>query len=112
MRALRDAGKVDTENFASDADWFAATAAHIYPDAPRNIFNSMHAPLVRHTADVLLSLQDGYFYGASVFSRIVTLAATHGNALRSSTDAFLMSTARELPTYLRAADAGAILQAT
>ena len=101
---------VDSEGFAPDSAWREHTANHVYPDALANIFASLHAPRVGHTADVLISLQDGYYYGSSVFSRIVRLAATHGNALRSSTNAFMMSTHRELPDYVRAADAQPLLR--
>ena len=98
------------DGWASDAAWYESTAQHLYPDALANILASLHAPRVGHTADVLISLQDGYFYGSSVFSRLARLAATHGNALRSSTNAFMMSTHRELPDYVRAADAQPLLR--
>jgi hypothetical protein len=65
---------------------------------------------VRHTADVLVSLRDGYYYGATSFSRMVRLLATHGNALRSSSTAFLMSTHRTFPTHVRSAEARPVLR--
>ena len=107
---LRKDGKMDQEGFASDAAWFDQTQAHQYPDALRNIYTSLHTNRVKHTADVLVSLQDGYYYGWSPFGRVVRLAATHGNALRSSSNAFLMSTHRQLPECVRADDAGALLK--
>jgi hypothetical protein len=55
-------------------------------------------------------MRDGYYYGASLFSRLVRLAATHGNALRASTNAFLMSTHRAFPAHVRAAEARPYLQ--
>ncbi len=61
-------------------------------------------------ADVLVSLRDGYYYGASAFSRMVRLLATHGNALRASSTAFLMSTHRQLPPYVRSAEARPLLR--
>jgi hypothetical protein len=110
VSALREAGEMDDEGFASDAAWLARTAGHAYPDAPSNIHGSLLAPRVRHTADVLVSLRDGYYYGASAFGRFVTLRATHGNALRQSTSAFLMSTHREFPAHVRAAEARPFLR--
>ncbi len=104
-RALIEAGDLDAAGFAPDAAWFARTAGHNYPDAPANLFKSLHRERVRHTADVLVSLSDGYYYGMSFFSRFVRLLATHGNALRSSTHAFLMSTHRQFPAHVRADDA-------
>lgn len=97
--------QLDERGFASDATWYARTANHIYPDALQNLYQSLYAPRVRHTADILVSLHDGYYYGAAVFSRFVRLAATHGNALRPSSSAFLMSTHRTFPSHVRATEA-------
>jgi hypothetical protein len=103
LRGVRD-------GFASDQDWFKQTAGHRYPDALANLYKALFSPRVKHTADVLLSIKDGYYYGWSPFGRFVRLAATHGNALQSSSNAFLMSTRRELPAFVRADDAKALLR--
>lgn len=95
---------------ATEKEWFEKTAGHRYPDAVANIYKSLFSPRVKHTADILVSLKDGYYYGWSPFGRLVRLAATHGNALQSSSNAFLMSTHRELPQYVRADDAKALLR--
>ena len=110
MRELQSAGKLAHDGFASDADWYARTAAHIYPDALSNLYASLNATRVGHTADVLVSLRDGYYYGDSLFSRLARLAATHGNALRASTNAFLMSTHRAFPAHVRADAAQPLLK--
>jgi hypothetical protein len=65
---------------------------------------------VQHTADILISLKDGYYYGWSPFGRFVRLLATHGNALQSSSNAFLMSTHREFASHVRADDAKVLLR--
>ena len=96
--------------FATDATWFEQTAAHRYPNAVANIYKSVFTPRVKHTADVLLSLNDGYYYGWSPFGRFVHLRATHGNALQASSNAFLMSTHREFPAFVRADDAKPLLR--
>jgi hypothetical protein len=101
---------LDEQGFASDASWLQLTAAHTYPDVLSNLFTSLHQDRVKHTADVLVSFRDGYYYGWSPFARFVPLEATHGNALRPSSDAFMMSTHRELPEYVRAADARPLLR--
>lgn len=98
------------EGFKTDKAWFAETAGHRYPDAVPNIYKSLFTPRVQHTADILISLKDGYYYGWSPFGRFVRLYATHGNALQSSSNAFLMSTHREFPAYVRADDAKALLR--
>jgi hypothetical protein len=97
-------------DFAADQDWFKQTAGHRYPDALANLYKSLFTPRVKHTADVLVSLKDGYYYGWSPFGRIVRLAATHGNALQSSSNAFLKSTHRQLPPFVRADDANKLLR--
>jgi len=96
--------------FATDAEWFQRTAGHRYPNTLANIYKSLFTPRVKHTADILLSLHDGYYYGWSPFGRFVRLAATHGNALQASSNAFLMSTHQQLPPYIRADDARTYLR--
>jgi hypothetical protein len=108
--ALADAGELDAEGFAPDAAWLARTGDHIYPDPLANLHASLNRPRVHHTADVLISLRDGYYYGAHAFGRFVRLLATHGNALRPSTHAFLMSTHRTFPAHVRADDAQPFLK--
>ena len=108
--ALKNDGGMDAEGFGKDGLWFEKTKAHDYPDPLRNIYLSLQSPRVKHTADVLISLRDGYYYGWSPFGRLIRLAATHGNALRSSSNAFLMSTHRHLPEYVRADDARVLLR--
>jgi hypothetical protein len=110
IRALKTNGEIDADGFGRDSVWFDKTKAHDYPDPLRNIYLSLQSPRVKHTADVLISLRDGYYYGWSPFGRFVTLAATHGNALRSSSNAFLMSTHRTLPEFVRADDARVLLR--
>jgi hypothetical protein len=110
LATLKQTGKLDKEGFASDHDWLESTANHIYPDALANLYASMHTQRVKHTADILVSLQDGYYYGWSPFARLTRLAATHGNALRPSSNAFLMSTHRTLPPHVRADDAKPLLR--
>ncbi|HEX8147852.1 MAG TPA: alkaline phosphatase family protein [Pyrinomonadaceae bacterium] len=103
-------GRSDEAGFARDADWLARTWGHVYPDALANVYGSVFTPRVRHTADVLVSLRDGYYYGATAFSRMVRLLATHGNALRSSSHAFLMSTHRTFDTHVRSTEARPVLR--
>jgi Type I phosphodiesterase / nucleotide pyrophosphatase len=105
MQTLQAAGQLDADGFGSDAMWFAQTNSHHYPDALTNIYSSLSRARVKHTADVLISLRDGYYFGWSPFGRIVRLAATHGNAQSPSSNAFMMSTHRELPECIRADDA-------
>jgi hypothetical protein len=97
-------------DFKAEKEWFEKTAGHRYPDAVANVYKSVFTPRVKHTADVLLSIKDGFYYGWSPFGRFVRLHATHGNAMQASSNAFLMSTHRHLPPYVRADDAKALLR--
>ncbi|MCA1557245.1 MAG: hypothetical protein LC731_01750, partial [Acidobacteria bacterium] len=108
--ALNNEGAMDEQGFAPSEAWLARTHAHTYPDALENLFEALQGERVRHPADVLVSLKDGYYYGSSFFSRFVRLAATHGNAMLSSTSAFMMSTHRALPEAIRASHAQPILR--
>jgi hypothetical protein len=110
MRELCAEKALSQDGFASDQNWYARTASHTYPDALANLYASLNATRVGHTANVLVSLCDGYYYGDSFFSRLVRIAATHGNALRASTNAFLMSTHRSFPAQVRADEARPLLR--
>lgn len=105
LQSLQESGKIDSAGFVSASDWFEQTNSHRYPNAVVNIYRSLFSARVQHTADILISLRDGYYYGWSPFGRMVRLAATHGNALASSSNAFLMSTHRDLPECVQADDA-------
>ena len=103
--SLRAEGRMDEGGFAAADDWFIKTQRHRYPHAVVNIYKSLFSPRVQHTADILVSLEDGYYYGWSPFEKFVRLLATHGNALASSSNAFMMSTHRELPEVVLADNA-------
>ena len=96
--------------FVTEEVWFEQTAGHRYPNALPNIYKSLFTPRVKHTADILISLKDGYYCGWTPFGRFVRLAATHGNALQASSNAFLMSTHRQFAPFVRADDAKALLR--
>jgi hypothetical protein len=111
LRTMKEAGELDAQGFAADDVWLARTAAHTYPDALANLYEAMHGTRVRHTADVLISCQDGYYYGWSLLDRFVRIMATHGNARRGSTTAFLMSTHRTFAPYVRGTEVRPLLRA-
>jgi hypothetical protein len=110
LKELQQSGQLDQKGFAPDTTWYERTAEHLYPDALANLYTAMHAPRVGHTADVLISTRDGYYYGNTAFSRFVRLAATHGNAARDSSSAFLMSTHRSFTPAVRATEAQPLLK--
>ena len=99
-----------SDGFAADNVWYEKTKAHIYPDALANIYAALFSSRVKNDADILISMCDGYYYGWSAFGRFVRLAATHGNARKSSSDAFVMSTHRTFDSCVRADDARQLLK--
>ncbi len=103
LERLRAEGRMDEEGFVADADLFAATHAHRYPDALRRLWESLMGP-VRHPASVLVSLDDGYYEGSELLDLFAILRATHGNLRRAQTEGFVLTTIRELPEAVRAAD--------
>jgi hypothetical protein len=106
---LQSQGLIDERGYADDRAWFEATKDHTYPDALRNLWSSARDH-VESKADVLVSFEDGYCYGSALFDRIVTMLATHGSALKTTSYAFLMSTHRDLPSHLRAGEASALIR--
>jgi hypothetical protein len=107
--ALKQEQKLDENGFADASDWFAKTNRHRYPNVVVNLHNSLFTTRVKHTADILVSLHDGYYYGWAPFGRFVRLAATHGNALAGSSNAFLMSTHRNFAECVNADNAKPLL---
>lgn len=110
IAGLESQGLIDDRGFAEDRVWFEATKDHAYPDALCNLWSSVRDH-VESTADVLVSFEDGYCYGSAIFDRLVTMLATHGSALQTTSYSFLMSTHRDLPSHLRAREASLMIRA-
>ncbi len=108
LERLRAEGRMDDAGFVADADLFAATHAHSYPDAVRRLWESF-AGYVRHPANVLVSLEDGYYDGSEILDLFAILRATHGNLRRTQTEGFVLTTLKELPEAIRAADLWSVL---
>jgi hypothetical protein len=109
IEELRNLRCTDDKGFVSATDWFASTNNHLYPNVVVNLYKALFTHRVQHTADILVSVHDGYYYGWSAFGKFVKLLATHGNALASSSNAFLMSTHREFPECVQADEAKGFL---
>jgi hypothetical protein len=109
IASLRSEGLIDERGCADDRVWFEATKDHTYPDALRNLWSSVRDH-VESKADVLVSFEDGYCYGSAVFDRLVTMLATHGSALKTTSYSFLMSTHRQFASHLRAREASLIIR--
>jgi len=90
--ALRREGKAYPDGFIPQAVLLEATAEHAYPDAARRLYEAMGGRQVENPADLLLSLQDGYYFGSRRFDWFVRLRSTHGSLTARSSIGFLMST--------------------
>jgi hypothetical protein len=100
---LNARGKSDGDGFVADADWFAATKDGVRPDVVRRVYEGATGE-VSNCANVILSLEDGYYSGSFALDVFAFLQATHGNVMREQSTGFVMTTNRELPASLRAAD--------
>ncbi|HET6853220.1 MAG TPA: hypothetical protein VFH46_13020 [Pyrinomonadaceae bacterium] len=96
------------EGFIKDEDWFVLTRAGVRPDVVRRIFEGATQGVLNR-ANVIVNLEDGYYTGSSLLDTLTLLQATHGNIGQEQSYGFVMSTTRELPTYIRAADVWDVL---
>lgn len=103
LERLKAQGKVDAEQFITEAEWFEATLDTERPDAVARIFQGMNAP-IRNRANLIVNLEDGYYTGSFSMDIFAFLQATHGNLGREQSFGFVISTNQELPAYIRAED--------
>ena len=103
MDRLRKEAKVDAEGWVADADLFAATLDHTYPDPGRRLWQAA-VNHVTNPADILISYAPGYFYGRKLFAKFVTLYSTHAGFDRMQTLGFAMSTDGPLDRTIRSGE--------
>jgi hypothetical protein len=95
--------KIDSEGWVSDSDLFTATLDHDYPD-PGSRLRTASINHVLNRADIFISYQPGYFYGAGIFLNFVDILSTHGSLDRAQTLGFAMSTDGPLPRTVRSGE--------
>ncbi len=91
------------DGFIKDEEWFALTRAGARPDVVRRVFEGATQGVLNR-ANVIVNLEDGYYTGSSLLDTFTLLQATHGNIGQEQSYGFVMTTTRELPPYIRAAD--------
>jgi len=105
LAGLAAEGKADAEGWVVDADLFAATRNHLYPDAAFGL-RQWALNHVRNRSDLVASLRPGWHQGSRTFERIVTMLSTHGSLDRDQSLGFAMSTDGPLDGPIRS---GALL---
>jgi hypothetical protein len=88
--ALQSSGKLDADGYALDADWFAATVDHQFPDAPRRLWDAFHG-LVVNPPTIMLTVKDGYSAGDDRLRRFITMLSTHGGLNQVNSATFLLT---------------------
>ena len=91
------------EDFIADEDWFAATVESARPDVLRRVFEGLNERVINR-ANVIVNFADGYYTGSASLDVFAFLQATHGNLGARQSFGFVMSSASDLPPYLRARD--------
>lgn len=102
-RGMAAAGKFDPDGFASEADWFEATALGDYPAAPIRLVRSLDGSWVTNVATVIVSFAPGYAWGIrsaqlGAWFRGGKLEATHGGLDRGSTWGFYLKSDGPMPS--------------
>jgi hypothetical protein len=103
IEALRAAGQLDAEGFASRENWYRATVQHEYVDPLRRLFDGFNTN-VKNRADVIVSFEDGWLIGSPFMSAMAVMRATHGNLRRGETQGFAMSTRQALSETVRGSE--------
>jgi hypothetical protein len=76
---------------------------HLYPDLRFRVEEAIRNHTL-HPASVLVSLEDGWHYGSSLFEALVSMKGTHGSARATSSLGFVASNVDRLPFLLRAGE--------
>ena len=107
---LQRLGKVDSQGFIHEKEWWMVTKNHNYPDPLRRIWEGIH-DLVQHPGTLLISLKDGFAFGPPMFEQpmISQRAGTHGALLASHSYGFLMTDFRPVNDVNRPADVASLL---
>jgi hypothetical protein len=98
MQQMQQQGHLDADGYAAEEAWFVATRDLPMPAPVQRLYHSLYSNVI-NSADLVISLADGYYYGDRSFEKFVQLHGTHGGLSRESTVSFLMSSAFEAPAY-------------
>ena len=101
---LKKNGKLDSQGFAGDKDWYELTKSHVYPDPLYRLWRAFNG-MFHFAPNILLSLEDGCHFSGDFVNFVITFnGGTHGSLKDTSTYGFCMSTETPVPEYIRAKD--------
>jgi hypothetical protein len=100
---LRQTGKVDANGVIDDRALFDATVDHEYPDPLARVWRAFNG-IAHYPADLVVTVNDGWFSGSGGFARSINVESTHGSLNRMNTLTFVMSTTKPLPQAMRTVD--------
>jgi hypothetical protein len=96
--------KRDSDGYATDADWLAATADATFPDGPRRLWDAFHITAV-NLPRVMFTTKDGYCAGLAQYESFITMESTHAGLNQINSATFLMTmTHQKLDHPLRSRD--------
>lgn len=96
--------KRDSDGYATDADWLAATADATFPDGPRRLWDAFHITAV-NLPRVMFTTKDGYCAGLARYESFITMESTHAGLNQINSATFLMTmTHQKLDHPLRSRD--------
>jgi hypothetical protein len=103
LSALSSQNKLDRDGYATPDDWFAATADHLYPDAPSRLWDAFHR-LIADPPELIFTTRDGYCAGLPSFQKYITMKSTHGSLNQVNSATFLLTMTRPATQSLRSRD--------
>lgn len=84
-------GRMEEDGFADEQSWLLATETHSYPDPLRRLWSAFDG-LVEQPAGVIVSLQEGYYFGSEWLDLFAWMRATHGSLRAEQSRGVVLST--------------------
>jgi len=103
IEKLRAAGKVSTDGFVADEDFFTATVDAEFPDAPHRLWEAFHG-LCISPPEVMLTMRDGFCSGHTTLEKFIKMASSHGGLNQINSATFLMTMTGRASKPLRSED--------
>ena len=109
IEKLKAEGEMTPDGFASEDVWFQRTLDHLWPNAPRRIWDALHGRFI-NPPTVMLSIRDGYYAGDPEFEKYIKMASTHGGLNQINSATFVMTMTGRLTKAVRHEDVIGIIE--